>query len=259
MGFEIREIDSREDLDELIKLQTKVGGLPPRDTMSPITLSTLAMKKPRVGWVVGAFHEGKMVGFIIALGTATPGLVFGHMLGVLKEHRDSGLGAQLLKFNFEQEKQSGMDRICWTYEPLESRNAHVYITDMGGRVVGYLPDHFHLDSGIHHGLPQDRMLVEVDLYKDRNTVGESMSWLQALETYPLAAGDNMPADQAVLVEIPGDLRRLQAENTAAALKWRMDTRVIFDEYINNRGMIGDEFFTGMENDKRRSLYLLRLV
>jgi hypothetical protein len=61
------------------------------------------------------------------------------------------------------------------------------------------------------------------------------------------------------VEIPGDLRGLQAQDASAALKWRVDTRTIFEEYINQRGMIGVRFFSGLDGDRRRSFYLLRRI
>ena len=92
MELEIRNLHSPEEMEELIRLQAIVGGLPPKDTMSPITLTALSMEKPRTGWVMGAFLQGRMVGFNLVMATTEPNLAYGHMLGVLPEYRDAGRG-----------------------------------------------------------------------------------------------------------------------------------------------------------------------
>ncbi len=125
MEFEYREIDKHE-IDEFIELQAIVGGLPPRDTMSPITLGAMSMKDPRVGWLNGAFHKG-----------------------------------------------------------------------------------------------------------------------------------SLPRVEAVLVEIPGNLREIQARDEAEMLGWRMGTREVFDEYINNRGLQAVELFSYKVDGRRRSYILLK--
>jgi predicted GNAT superfamily acetyltransferase len=81
----------------------------------------MSIKSPRFGWLLSAFHKKKMVAFVVAFATAEPYTVFGHMLGVLPEYRDSKVGFTLLKRSFESYKESGMKKVCWTYEPLESR------------------------------------------------------------------------------------------------------------------------------------------
>ncbi|MBI4775479.1 MAG: hypothetical protein HY788_15120 [Deltaproteobacteria bacterium] len=55
MDFEIRELSRPDELEDVIKLQAVVGGLPPKDTMSPITLRVLTSDRPRTGWVSGAY------------------------------------------------------------------------------------------------------------------------------------------------------------------------------------------------------------
>ena len=256
MAFEIRELSHPDELKEVIKLQAMVGGLPPRDTMSPITLTALTMDRPRVGWVLGAFHDQKMISFIISLATAEPGAAYGHMLGVLKEYRDSSVGLQMLQRNFELFRQSGIFRVYTTFEPLESRNAYIYLNKLGGRGIAYKKAHYFIDSDLHRGMPQDRFLVELDLEYDPAQGRESASLEDVLDRYPIVSLGCMPEAQAVLVEIPGDLHRLQAEDSASALAWRMNTRAVFQEYMENRGMVAKEFSSDVLDGKRRSFYRL---
>jgi len=257
MHFEIRELHGAKDIKGVIDLQEKIGGLPPRDTMSPITLAALTMQHPRIGWVLGGFDGDTMAGFFVGMAAASPGLAFGHMMGVLNEYRDTGLGAQLLHVAAKWFARSGMRRICWTYEPLESRNAHLYINKLGARCVTYLKDHYLLDSGIHHGMPQDRLLLEVDLPVNMGARHKPVLLGQVIDRYPIAQPGALPSGDEILLEIPGDLRRLQARDATTALRWRMESRGLFEECINQRKMTADRFYTGLDGEQRRSFYLFR--
>jgi predicted GNAT superfamily acetyltransferase len=104
-------------------------------------------------------------------------------------------------------------------------------------------------------MPQDRLLVELDVDKVL-TRNKDDSPGHAPDRYPIATPENMPEAQAVLVEIPPDLRRLQAEDPASALDYRMRTRTVFEEYLDRRDMTAEAFFSEVLNEKRRSFYLL---
>jgi len=43
---------------------------------------------------------------------------------------------------------------------------------------------------------------------------------------------------------------------ASALTWRMNTRTVFEEYLDNRGMIAEAFLTDIVDGKQRSFYRL---
>jgi len=254
--FEIRKLSHPDDLKDVIKLQAMVGGLPPADTMSPITLTALTIDHPRVGWVLGAFHDQKMISFIISLATAEPDAAYGHMLGVLQEYQNSRVGLQMLQRNFDLFRKDGILRCYTTFEPLESRNAYIYLNKLGGNGIAYKKSHYYIDSGLHQGMPQDRLLVELDVKYNPDPSRTSTSLKNVLDRYPIVTPESMSEARVVLVEIPGDLRRLQKEDPASALAWRMNTRAVFEEYLNSRGMAAVEFFSDVLNGKRRSFYLL---
>lgn len=257
MKIEIRNLHDPKDLQEVVRLQEVVGGLPPEDVTSIITLTALSMWRPRTGYVLGAFLDDKMVGFCIALATLQPGLIYGHMLGVDPTCRDSGIGLKLLARINDHYRKDGVERCCWTFEPLEARNAYLYLNKQNARCVKYKPDHFDLHYGIHAGLPQDRFLAELVLSEEADISPHLESLDQALGKHPVARPGFLPDEATVLVEIPSDIHGLIDVDQEAALMWRLDSRAILQHYINEKGYTADRFYTGrLDDGQRRGFYCL---
>jgi predicted GNAT superfamily acetyltransferase len=256
MELEIRRLTSPAELQKCTGLQERIWGLDCQEILSPITLSTLSMDDPIVGLVIGGYLEDELVGFQVFLATTKPGLIYGHMFGILPEHRDSGLGHQFHLKMFGILDGYGLDQVCWTYEPLEGRNAHSYLNKLGGRVVKYMKEHFQSGGQLNLGLPMDRVLFMRGL-ADPPAPSPGLSLAQALESLPLATADDMPPSPEVLVRIPGDLQQLKQDDMQRALKYRLDTRAIFTEYLNQRGYVGDRLYSDQHGGERRNFYLLR--
>jgi predicted GNAT superfamily acetyltransferase len=235
MDFEIRQLETAEELEGVVELQMRVGGLPERHVTSPITLKVLTLDHPRIGYVLGAFEDGRMIGFTTAFSTKEPDMMFGFMLAVDPAYQNSGAGMQLLEREWEIYRRNGVKRVCWTYEPLEAKNAHLYLNKMGARCVRYIENYYYLDTGLHAGLPQDRFMVEYRLDHDPGYKAEPVSLEEALNTYPVARPDHLPEADAVLVELPHKLHELLPRDPEAAKAFRMDTRVVFNRYINDMG------------------------
>ena len=235
MTFEVRELETPEELEEVVRLQMVVGGLTERHVTSPITLTALTLTHQRVGWVLGVFEGDRMVGFSTTLSTQEPGLVYGFMVAVDPESQNAGAGREILLRGFDVYREAGVQRVCWAYEPMEAKNAHLYLNKLGGRCVRYLEEYYYLHSGLHAVLPQDRFLVEVSL----DTVGPRPLQVdgpgEALDRYPVARPDHLPDGDRVLVEVPYRMHELLPRDPDAAMAFRMDTRAVFDHYINQRG------------------------
>lgn len=256
MTVEIRDLHTPEDLKEVVRLEEVVGGLPPIDVTSPITLTAMSMRRPRTGYVLGAFVDDKMVGFCLALATLEPGLIYGHMLGVDPASRDGGIGLKMLAAINDHFREAGLERSCWTFEPLEARNAHLYLNKQNARCVHYDVEHFDLHVGIHANLPQDRFLAELVLDDERDISGGLESLDEALGKYPIARPDHLPDEATVLAEVPPDIHGLLKVDQAAALKWRHDSRAVMVHYINDRGYVADRFYSGQLDGQRREFYCL---
>jgi len=72
----------------------------------------------------------------------------------------------------------------------------------------------------------------------------------------VATADHRPDAGAVLLEIPGDFYALKAEDVSSARAWRMDTRTVLMDYVNQRGMAAEALFSDVQGGERRCYYLL---
>lgn len=134
----------------------------------PLTMYVVAAETG--GQVIGAFEKGRMVGFTYAV----PGLHQGrpylhsHMTAVLAEARDRGVGRGLKLFQREEALGRGIDRVEWTFDPLEIKNAHFNLMRLGAVVRRLLPNCYGVTgSPLHGGLPTDRLVAEWDLRSER--------------------------------------------------------------------------------------------
>lgn len=256
MNLEVRPLRRPQEIARAIELQAQVWGLAPRDTMSPITLTALCQDYPRTGWLLGGFLGERMVALAVILATTEPGLVYGHMMGVLPELRDGGLGWRLLKATLDLLARQGVRRACWTFEPLEARNAHLYLNRLGGRALDYHQAHFHLDGEAGQGLPLDRFLCVLELARRQDHAPRLETLEQALAAWPLAVAGHIPEASTLLVEIPPDLAGLLETDPALARRWRAETRQILEECLNARGMAADRLYSGLAQGRRRAFYRL---
>ena len=260
--FEIRALHTAEEILQCIELQGTIWGLDELSRMSPITLKAMVSDEPKTGFVFGGFLGGKMVAIQITLPTLEPHTVYGHMLGILKEYRDLRLGSRMQDHLFQTLNTFNVNRMLWTYEPLEGRNAKTYLNKSGGRVIKYLPDYYQVSDEMSGGMPMDRFMVEMHLddefYTGRTHHRQpAVSMEEALQTIPVAGPDFLPETDKVLVEIPDDLQKMKASNNEQAVRYRFDTRKIFIEYINNRKFCSEYVYSTVADDRRQSYYLLQ--
>lgn len=252
--MEYRILSTPEHLDACIALQKTIWGLDDSGVTSSITLKALSMSAPPVGLVTGAFDGEQLVGFAINMGTMQQGVVYGHMLGVLEEYRDQRTGRHLIEYTLKLLCEQGIREIVITYEPLESRNAHIYLHKCKGRAFSYQQECFHVHCAMHDGLPLDRLLV-------RMPVGEVEPAPAAeppvvLKDLPEATPEYMPEAEAVRLRIPGDLAALKMQDMEQARRYRIDTRAVFTEYLNNRGYVAVDLVSENMPEGRVSYYVL---
>ena len=122
------------------------------------------------GQVLGAFDGDLMVGFtkaFIGLHGVSPYL-HSHMTGVLPSHRDRRVGRHLTLFQRENALRRNIRLVEWTFDPLETKNAHFNINRLGAISRKYIPDFYGITtSPLHRNMPTDRLLVEWHLETKR--------------------------------------------------------------------------------------------
>jgi predicted GNAT superfamily acetyltransferase len=157
----IRELSTEPDLREVVALQKTIWGFEDADLL-PFRMMVVATKIG--GQLLGAFDGARMVAFCMCI----PGLklpvkpyLHSHMLGVLPEYRNAGLGRQLKMRQREDALARGIELIEWTFDPLDMKNAYFNIERLGAIVRRYVRNQYGISSSLLHGShPTDRCVAE---------------------------------------------------------------------------------------------------
>jgi predicted GNAT superfamily acetyltransferase len=206
--IEVRGLSESEDLKTVVKLQREIWGFEDVDLL-PLRLFVVATKIG--GQVFGAFDGRQMVGFCVAI----PGLKAGgksylhsHMLGVLPEYRNSGVGRTLKLVQREDALRRGVSLIEWTFDPLEIKNAFFNMERLGAIVRRYVPNQYGTTSSpLHGGLPTDRCIAEWWIASPRV---EAITSGQLFERNPVEARIAIPSDiAAIRTKDPARAREIQ--------------------------------------------------
>ncbi len=235
---EIREFLRPEEMAEIEDLQLKVWGA---DT-HPQPKESLIATQHVGGLVAGAFGpENRLIGMIFGFPTRDPLLMHSHLLATLPEWRGCGIGAQLKWFQRDWCLARAYTRVQWTVDPLRAANAELNFRRLGVEASAYYPDYYGSMKGIDAGAPTDRLLVMWDLASERVAARalaspEDTGFAQAQAANTVLGGDcaacRLDLDgQQILLHIPEDFVALAGTDREAASRWRMQTREIFQGYL----------------------------
>jgi predicted GNAT superfamily acetyltransferase len=268
----IRDLQTFEDLDQVEAVEREVWGLADRD-VTPATL-VIATKEAGSVWV-GGFDGPKLVGFAFGfLGMEHERLILhSHMLAVLDAYRDSDLGYKLKLAQRERALAMRVQEMTWTFDPLQSKNAHLNFGKLGVVSDSYKIDFYGPEtSSILHRNSTDRLWVRWPLAsrrvrdrlqgKDyRPEVLDAFSRLQPLVQFN---GDGRPlrnelstalARQRIAIQIPSDIGAVEQKDPGLAREWRQATRWAFTEALK-AGFFVAEFCRTVRGKQGPGNYLL---
>ena len=206
----IEELTSLEDLRQCVEIQRATWGWKDEDLLP---LRTLLLLNKIGGLVLGALdHDGRVIGFINAFPGFREGEVYLHsqMLGVLKDFRRRGIGRALKLAQRTEAIRRGIQRIEWTFDPLEIHNAHFNLEGLGTLCRRYVAD---ATSSLHGRLPTDRLVAEWHLASQRVR--------SRVESGGHRAEDPLPAISTV-VHLPADIADIRARDSARAAAIQRD-------------------------------------
>ena len=164
----IREAHSSEDLDEITRVQREVWNLADLEIVGRIQLK--ASQHAGGSVLIAQSDDGIVGGFAFAFPAFADGEVFWHsdMLAVRPAFRGTRIGQRLKWAQREHALRRGIRRITWTFDPMQSGNAHLNLEVLGVTAREYLPNFYGVTtSALHHGLPTDRLLASWDLESSR--------------------------------------------------------------------------------------------
>lgn len=198
----IRDCTALEDFQQCLAVQRMVWGFEDQDLI-PVRFFVVARKIE--GQVLGAFDSaGKMVGFTLAVPGLHGSLVYlhSHMAAVLSEFRGKGLGRRLKLEQRRKALERGIKLIEWTFDPLETGNAHFNLNRLGAIVRRYVVNQYGISSSpLHRGLPTDRLIAEWWLDSPRATAianGQTAPEIPVTRKISVVTGMSMPEVQLKL-------------------------------------------------------------
>lgn len=228
--IQVRKCGALEEFHRCVELQRQIWGEEDLE-VEPVTMFVVAAHTG--GQVLGAFDDGRMIGYTLAVVGLCKGVPYlhSHMTGVLKEYRDRRVGRMLKMFQRDEALSRGIRLIQWTFDPLELRNAHFNLNRLGAICREYLPNLYGTTtSPLHRGLATDRLLVEWRLDSARVVAA-----IQNLVKEPVEA----PA----MIELPVELERWQSENAPEVKKVQARMREEFTKWFA-KGYAAVGLYTG---------------
>ena len=237
--IEIRQLQQNSEFVEAVKLQKAIWGFDEVDLL-PVRLFVTASKIG--GHSFGAYDGDRMVGFCIAIPgikSGAKGYLHSHMLGVMKEYRDAGLGRRLKLAQREDAIRQRIDLIEWTFDPLEIKNAFFNIERLGAIVRRFVLNQYGTTSSpLNAGLPTDRCTAEW--------------WLESDRVTSLLAGREMRRPEVVArISITNDIYTIKANDFARAREIQQRVADQFLEHFANNLAV-----TGFERSAENGTYLL---
>ncbi len=236
--IEIRPLHTHEEFVEAVQLQQTIWGFEEVELL-PVRLFVTATKVG--GQAFGAFDGDRMIGFCLAI----PGIkakgkpyIHSHMLGVLKDYRDAGVGRML---KLEQRKEAlsrAIELMEWTFDPLEIKNAYFNMERLGCVVRRFVLNQYGTTtSKLHAGLPTDRCVAEW--------------WLASPRVETILAGGKIDRGQVVArISIPAAIYEIKEHDPARA---RQIQKSASDQFLENfaKGLA----VTGFERTPDSGTYL----
>src|SRR5713226_500636 len=236
----IRECVSVEDFQQCIDLERAVWK---DDDIGIMPIRLYMISKACNAPTIGAFESsGRLVGFVhTMIALMDKHVVYhSHLAAVMEDLRHQDIGFRMKLAQRQHAMKAGVPLIIWTFDPLQSRNAHLNINKLGAVIRRYEVNYYSegLSTVFDSDVPSDRIFAEW--------------WVSSPHVESVLAG-NRPRVEAPAesVLIPEDINSVRAHSVQEHLKWRLRVREDF------RGKLaGGLIVRGFERASGTSRYLL---
>lgn len=231
----VRECVSVGDFQQCIALEREVWK---DDDIGIMPIRLYMISKACKAPTIGAFDDaGKLVGFVhTSLALKGRDVIYhSHLAAVLEDRRHKDIGRRMKLAQRDRAIEAGIPLIIWTFDPLQSRNAHLNINKLGAIIRRYEENYYGegLSSVFGLGVPSDRVFAEW--------------WLLSPHVEAALAGSHpevLSRDDSVV--IPDDIDSVSARSADDHLKWRLRVREGFTARLG-LGLVA----RGFERDQQR--------
>jgi len=236
--IEIRPLFALAEFAAAVELQQRIWGFADMDTL-PTRFFVVASRIG--GQIWGAFHSGTMIAFCLAIpGVQPDGTAYwhSHMLGVLPEYRDAGVGRRMKLRQRLDALERGFDLVEWTFDPLDIKNAYFNLDRLGAIVRRYTENQYGAASGpLFAGLPTDRCNAEW--------------WIGSPRVSAVLAGEKPERHVQERIAVPADIETIRHEQPERAREIQRCNAERFQ-----RAFAQGLAVTGFERTETAGVYLL---
>jgi predicted GNAT superfamily acetyltransferase len=261
--FFIRDVEGEAEFHAIEDLQKEAWAFSDLDI---VPSATLIATQHAGGIVLGAFEGDLIIGFAYAFPALEEGRVsmHSHMLAVRTDYRNCQAGFYLKVAQRERALEMGVDEITWTFDPLQSLNAHLNFAKLGVVSRRYMVNFYGevTSSPLHQGLGTDRLWVSWFLNSDRvkqrvsrdpsqrsaKTASEQHDAAEIIQaalvcnedSYPrLSDFSNKLSATRCTIEIPHNINALKEREPKLGVEWREATRGAFLAAIDAGFLVED--------------------
>jgi predicted GNAT superfamily acetyltransferase len=219
----IKKLHTYEELKEVATIRSEIW---PND--GEVALDHMKFISCHGGIILGAYQEEQLVGYIYSFPGYRANKVYLILqnIGVLPAYQHQKIGEALMQALKQEAQNLGYEEIVWTFEPLESVNAYVYLHKMGAITSEYIKNCYEDER---NDFPIDRLLTRWDLTNSEQTP------IEQLETI-IAQSHKVPFDEEVditdfadhsylLIPVPAQFKAFRSRTEVHG--WRFFTRSIF--------------------------------
>ncbi len=276
--FFIREAHSDADYQEVEEIQREAWGFADIDI---VPSNLLIASQHAGGMVLCAFENERMLGFAFGFPALEEEQLSIHsdMLAVRKDVRNLQVGFYLKLAQRQRALAQGIKEITWTFDPLQSLNAHLNFTKLGVTSRRYVINFYGetTSSPLHQGFGTDRLWVNWNLESEgvKQCVEKikSNDLLQSKSAFPLAlpaallvrTENNQPrltedldeklSGNPCFIEVPQNINALKESDPLLGRAWREATRAAFLAALA-AGYTVSDFLKTDEGHNRRWFYRL---
>ncbi|MGO8792802.1 MAG: hypothetical protein ACLQVL_36185 [Terriglobia bacterium] len=264
---EVRLLKNVDEYRQCEVVQTRIWGA------SGVAREVLTATQKYGGVVIGTVVSGKVVGFLYAFLAQYHGRLihWSHLMAVEEKYRDQGFGFKMKLVHRQIALDRGIKSICWTFDPLQSRNARLNISRLGALPDDYVPDCYgRFPSLLEKGLPSDRCVanwristarVERRLRGELPAFDPTLPRVNETQRNPQDFPQNQKirlnlTQRRLLVETPAQTDAMRSQALPLARRWRLEARRIFQHYLS-AGYRVEDFFPPQPATEGRCFYLLQ--
>jgi chorismate synthase len=139
---------------------------------------------------------------------------------VRREYRNQGIGERLKRYQRDVLLARGVEKVYWTFDPLDAKNAYVNFVRLGIIAREYRVDMYgETDSPLHQGIGTDRLIAIWPIATSR--VEQRLAKVRRLPSAP----------NVVRIDVPTDIHEINAREPRVAREWRERTREAFQNWL----------------------------